>query len=118
MFNRGTSLAKGIAPKFLIADNPRIREEYNDERLWIIHLRYPLFVAEVMHFDDEKNWMRHQSMHTTGASLHYGPELVSIGVIWIEPNDLTAGQLAKLMSRTGDWYHSYLVWEDDQIEGN
>jgi hypothetical protein len=47
-----------------------------------------------------------------GASVDYPNELICLGAISYDRSDNDV--LAKIMSRMGDWYHSYLKWEDNQ----
>lgn len=103
--------------KFLIADNPLV----NDGRTFIVHMREPVIIAEVFHFDldQESEWMECKSHFTTGVSVEYPGELIFLGVVfmaplpWADPQ-VQADNLAKIMSRMGDWYHNYLKWEDAQ----
>lgn len=98
--------------KFIIGDNPLI----DDGRVYVIHLRSPLVVAEAFHFDlhEEDDYDEARREFSMGASVDYPGELIFLGVIYV--GDLpeaytaqeTADKLAKLMSRMGDWYHAYL----------
>ena len=95
----------------MIANNPMV-----DDRVFILHARFPKFIAEPLHFnlDQEKEWMQFKRESNLGASVDYPGKLIAIRVHWIEDNDQTAQRLAKLMSRMGDWYHAYLKFEDSQ----
>lgn len=96
--------------KFLIAENPMV----NDHRTFIVHTREPFFMAEAFHFseDQESGWMECKRQFNLGATVDYPDELIALGVIYMEPTNLNADELAKIMSRMGDWYYSYLKWED------
>jgi hypothetical protein len=105
--------------KFLIAENPIV----DDGRVFVIHLRDPVIIAEAFHFheDQESEWMRCKSDFNAGASVDYPGELIFLGVVFCAPlpKEWTAAQdqadkLAKIMSRMGDWYHNYLKWEDSK----
>jgi len=95
--------------KFLIAENPLV----DDRRVFVIHTREPVVLAEVFHFDmdQEASWLECKRRFTVGASVDYPNELICIGAVYISP-DAEAGDLPGLMSRMGDWYFSYLKWED------
>jgi hypothetical protein len=65
-------------PKFLIGDS-------DDDRVFVIHLHYPRFVAEVV------------EQGVTGT--------VSMEPLWIDkPDDLSASEGARLMREAGDFY--------------
>lgn len=101
--------------KFLIAENPIV----DDGRIFVIHMRDPVIIAEAFHFDEEQEteWMQQKSMFDVGASVDYPGELILLGAVFVAPmpgsEQYQADKLAKIMSRMGDWYHSYLKWEDD-----
>lgn len=99
--------------KFLICENPMVE----DGRVFILHMRKPKLLAEAFHFEleEEDEWMECKRQFALGASVDYPGELIALGAIWGEENDLDADQLAKLMSRMGDWYRAYLEWEDEQM---
>ena len=113
-------------PKFLIARNPMAGEKYG-HRVFILHAREPVMLAEVFHFelDEEEIWMACKSQFKVGSSVTYTyqDELICIGSLWMVENEklramdaqARADYLAKLMSRMGDWYHAYLKWEDEQL---
>ena len=94
--------------KFMIAENPMV-----DHRVYILHTRFPKFIAEPVHFnlDQEKEWMDCKKKSDLGASVDYPGKLIAIRVHWIEANSKSADQLAKLMSRMSDWYHAYLKFQ-------
>lgn len=106
------------ASKFLIAENPVV----NDGRVFIVHMRDPVIIAEAFHFDldQESEWMHCKSHFDFGASVDYPGELIFLGGVfrsilppaWATAQD-QADKLAKIMSRMGDWYHNYLKWEDE-----
>jgi len=105
------------ASKFLIADNPIV----SDGRVFIIHFRDPLIIAEAFHFGvhQESEWMNCKSNFTFGASVDYPGELIFLGGVFCAPlpaswstMQIQADKLAKIMSRMGDWYHTYLKFED------
>lgn len=110
------------ASKFLIAENPIV----NDGRVFIVHLRDPVIIAEAFHFDmhQEKEWMECKSQFKIGASVDYPGELISIGAVYVANDKISesfklytqkeSDNLAKIMSRMGDWYYNYLKWEDKQ----
>lgn len=106
------------ASKFLIAENPIV----NDGRVFIVHFRDPVIIAEAFHFDidQESEWMKCKSQFSTLATVDYPGELIVLGVVfcaplpWIDPQT-QADKLAKIMSRMGDWYHNYLRFEDEKI---
>jgi hypothetical protein len=102
--------------KFLIAENPVV----DDGRVFIVHLRDPVIIAEAFHFDEdqESEWMEVKRQFTTGASVDYPGELIFLGGVFCAPlpkewttAQLQADKLAKIMSRMGDWYYNYLKWE-------
>lgn len=103
------------ASKFLIAENPIV----NDGRVFIVHLRDPVIIAEAFHFGlNESEWMRCKSHFDVGASVDYPGEYVFLGAVFIAPFPWTdpqnqADKLAKIMSRMGDWYYRYLKFEDE-----
>lgn len=97
--------------KFLIAENPVV----GDGRVFIIHTRNPVIIAEAFHFDldQERAWMERKSQFTVGASVDYPGELIALGAIYVAPiENPNPDKLAKIMRRMGDWYFSYLKWED------
>jgi hypothetical protein len=104
------------AAKFLIAENPIV----NDGRVFIIHFRDPVLIAEAFHFNlhQESEWMQCKSQFTFGSSVDYPGELIFLGGVfcaplpWAGPQE-QADKLAKIMSRMGDWYHNYLKFEDE-----
>lgn len=107
------------ASKFLIAENPLV----DDGRVFIVHLRDPVIIAEAFHFEigQDDEWMACKSKFTTAASVDYPGEPVILGAIFCAPvpekwNGLSgqevADKIAKIMSRMGDWYYSYLKFED------
>lgn len=95
-------------PKFLIADN-----EMASSRLFIVHTRTPRFIAEAFHFgiDEESEWLATKKKFNQGASVDWPSELITLGVVWMEGNDLDPDRVAKLMSRMGDWYYSWLKFQ-------
>lgn len=97
-------------PRFIIGDNPLAI----NERIFITHTREPYFVAEVFHFDidDTEDQMKAKAAFKLGSSLEYEDEYIVIGVMQLlEKRPHTRDQLAKIMSRTGDWYHALLIPE-------
>lgn len=102
--------------KFIISINPIV----DDGRIFITHLREPVIIAEAFHFDldEEGEYMKCKSQFSVGASVDYPDELITIGAIYVAPikweGQEAADKLAKIMSRMGDWYYSYLKWEDSQ----
>jgi hypothetical protein len=107
--------------KFLLCENPIA--DKSDGRLFILHTRQPVILAEVFHFeiDDEPGQMECKSKFTIGSSLNYNPEYIVIGAQWVEPEDVPAGEakeyankLTGIMRRMADWYQAYLIWEDSQ----
>lgn len=101
--------------KFLLCENPIV----NDSRIFILHTGTPLILAEAFHFDfdtDEKIVMNCKRQFTAGASVDYPLEYIVLGAIFVEPNNKSVDELAKIMSRMGDWYHAYLKWEDNNIK--
>lgn len=107
------------ASKFLIAENPLV----DDGRVFIIHTRSPVIIAEAFHFNlgQEREWAECKSRFEIGATVDYPGELIAIGLIYhgapdpgfAESVQDLADKLAKIMSRMGDWYYSYLKWEDN-----
>ena len=102
--------------KFLIAENPIV----NDGRVFIVHFRDPVIIAEAHHFemDQEKDYMNLKSQFDIGATVDYPGELIFVGAVFLAPlpwkdSQEKADNLAKIMSRMGDWYHNYLKWEDN-----
>lgn len=98
-------------PRFIIGDNPLV----DSERIFITHTREPMFIAEVFHFDimDEESQLEAKRAFAIASSLEYEDEYIVIGVRQIITNkEYTVDQLARLMSRTGDWYFSLLKFED------
>lgn len=103
----------------MICENP-LR---NDGRVFILHSRPPLILAEAFHFEieDEKNYMDCKRQFDIGASVDYPGELICLGAILHQattPDQKGADQLAKIMSRMGEWYHAYLKYEDNNINKN
>lgn len=103
--------------KFIIAENPIV----NDGRVFIIHLRDPVIIAEAFHFDldQESEWMECKSNFQIGASIDYAGELITLGARFVGPvpdkwfafsTQEQADKLAKIMRRIGDWYHHYINW--------
>lgn len=106
--------------KFLIAENPIV----DDGRVFIIHTRSPVIIAEAFHFelDQEAEWMKCKSHFELGATVDYPGELIVLGArfmgpppyVWSSYTDQElADRLAKIMRRMADWYYSYLEWEDN-----
>lgn len=97
--------------KFLIAENPIV----NDGRVFIVHMRDPVIIAEAFHFDlsQEKEWMDCKSKFAVGASVNYPGELIVLGAIFMSAQ---SNDLPKIMSRMGDWYYNYLKWEDEKAK--
>lgn len=109
------------AAKFLIAENQIV----NDGRVFIIHLRDPVIIAEAFHFDidQETKWMEIKRKFTILSTVDYPCELIVLGAIFCAPApekwqhhnaQERADKLAKIMSRMGDWYYNYLKWEDEK----
>ncbi|MBE7443056.1 MAG: hypothetical protein HS119_11440 [Flavobacteriales bacterium] len=98
-------------PKFMICENPMIKEH----RIFICHTQTPFILAEAFHYDidQEQEWLECKSIFSVGASVDYPGELICLGAVMFDSVD--ADTLAKIMSRMGDWYHSYLKWEDNNI---
>lgn len=101
-------------PIFIVGDNPLDR---SPGRIFITHTREPMFVAEVFHFDimDEESQMEAKQTFTIASSLEYHDEYIVIGVReMIATKKHSANQLAKLISRTGDWYYELISFEDNK----
>jgi hypothetical protein len=118
MVVRKKNKSMGIkGPKFLIAENPLACPE----RIFIIHAREPVIIAEAFHFEEneEKEWLRCKSNFAVGASVDYSGELIAIGAITCQMPEGNAQQqadkLAAIMRRMGDWYYAYLKHEDENI---
>lgn len=92
--------------KFLIAENPVV----DDGRVFVIHLRDPVIIAEAFHFDldQEREWMACKARFEIGATVDYPGELIVLGAVFAAEG---SGH-EKIMRRMGDWYHNYLKWED------
>ena len=110
--------------KFLLCENPVA--EKSDGRIFILHNRSPLILAEVFHHEDlsESEIADIQQKITTGSRLDYGSETIFFEPLWLVPgddNDITSQQhafnVAGIMRRMADWYKSYLIWEDTQALG-
>lgn len=100
-------------PEFIIGDNPT---SDHSNRIFITHTTEPLFIAEVFHFDinDEESQAEAKSLFEVGSSLEHQNEYIVIGVRKLmETKEHNADQLAKIMSRTGDWYFNLLKHEDE-----
>lgn len=97
--------------KFMICENPIL----NDNRVFILHTREPLIIAEAFHFDEnnEKDWLKCKDSFNVGASVDYPNELICLGAVIFESNDVDT--LANIMRRMGDWYYNYLKWEDKNL---
>lgn len=98
--------------KFLIAENPMV----DDHRVFIIHTRDPLIIAETFHFAlaEEKKWQAYKAQYEVGVSVDYPGELICIGALKVLPSpDFNLKELPKVMSRMGDWYYAYLKFEDN-----
>jgi len=109
-------------PKFLICENPFDEASNKEPRLFILHARHPLLLAEAFHFEgysgDEPDLMKCKGAFDVGASVDYPGEPVVLGCLWHEaltPKQESANELAYIMSRMGDWYYAYLDWEDKNI---
>jgi len=101
------------SPKFLLCENPLA--EQSDGRVFVLHAREPLILAEAFHFaaDDEEAQMAAKKFFNVAATLDYSPdEYVVLGALWYREAD--ADTLAKIMRRMADWYESYLKWEDEK----
>jgi hypothetical protein len=107
--------------KFLLCENPIA--DKSDGRLYILHTRKPVILAEVFHFDidDEAEYTRCKQAFPTNATLNYNPEYIVLGQIWMEPVYVPeekaqefSNKLAGIMRRMADWYQAYLIWEDSQ----
>lgn len=103
----------------MICENPLT----NDGRVFILHSRNPVIIAEAFHLDpdDDKAAMEIKKNFETGASVDYPGEYIILGAVFIEPvmsadPQKSANDIAKIMSRMGDWYHAYLTWEDGYEE--
>ena len=88
----------------------------DDHRIFIIHAREPFILAEVFHFDDdqEKEWMEAKSQFIVGSSVDYPGKLICIGAHFVSPCENPVEVLPKIMRRMGDWYHAYLIFEDNE----
>jgi len=102
----------------MICENPMV----DDGRVFILHARNPVILAEAFHLepDQEAEAMEIKRHFNLGASVDYPGEYIILGAIYSAPvenpdSQKTANDLAKIMSRMGDWYHSYLKFEDENI---
>jgi len=108
--------------KFLLCENPIA--DKSDGRIFILHNRNPLILAEVFHFDieNEELQMNCKRQFTIGSSLEFGNQYIVFGALWTIPDarflakeaQKQANELAGIMRRMADWYESYLIWEDQQ----
>ena len=115
-------MKKTKPPAFLICENPIA--EKSDGRLFILHNRTPMMLAEVRHFENmsEADQLNFQRLHTTGSRLDYAPRTIYFTPIWVQENGLPtephkhAHLIAATLRRMADWYKSYLIWEDNDDE--
>lgn len=99
-------------PKFLECINPN----GDPDDLWILHTQHPRFIGKLLISDDEVEIMNFQRQFTAVGKTDYKDLSAVIGVIefWDSPYDNTktlqeqADNVAKLMRRCADWYHSTL----------
>jgi hypothetical protein len=99
-------------PIFIIGDNILSK---HPERIYITHTQDPIFFAEVyhLHITDEAGQMERKQSFTIYSTLEHNDHYIVIGIRqMITDTGHTADQLAELMSRTGDWYSTYLDFED------
>lgn len=109
--------------KFLICENPLV----DDERVFILHTRQPMILAEVVHFeginDSERMDIERKIETPRWARLDYPPETIYFFMIKLYPDEKflkmntqeQADTIAGLMRRMADWYKSYLIFEDNNI---
>jgi hypothetical protein len=110
--------------KFLLCENP-IANEKNDGKIYILHNREPKIFAEVFHFDGEgASYLDCQRSFDIGGKLDYQDEVIIFGAHWMLPDEkflkldtqAQADECAAIMRRMADWYESYLIWQDNEIE--
>jgi hypothetical protein len=104
-------LAMNKLPTFLLAENPLV----DDERIFIIHSKDPMVLAEAIHFSDDSG--KFTIDHAIDSSLHYRDEYIVLAARVIAGNPDT-DRLAKLMRRMADWYRAYLIFEDQDETQN
>lgn len=80
-------------PRFMIADNPMA----DPEGEYVYHSQQPRFLAKRVYDDPTTDF-----------------KIVDDIDNMLQFFKADAGKIAKLMSRLGDWYNSYLKWEDEQ----
>lgn len=116
-------------PKFVIAENPMTERESHP--LYVIHLREPIIIAQVHHFDlcagDQIEEVTEalescKRQYSVGSYTEiYNTETAVLGAVHIaapihgEPQEV-ADKLAKIMRRMADWYRAYCIWEDKNID--
>lgn len=98
-------------PKFLLCQNPIAEKSVG--RIFILHTREPVLLAEVFRFDseDEIKQMECKKLYTVGASLDFPPDYFVFGAVWIEKilSEKDSEGLPGLMRRMADWYEAYLI---------
>jgi len=109
--------------KFLLCENPIVTGDAAG-RIFILHNREPLILAEVLHFQnlDDAKRMEIQGAMDIGSRLDRPPETIFFVAQWARPSELFYGlgtqeqadQLAGIMRRMADWYQAYLNWKDSQ----
>lgn len=104
-------------PAFLLCENPMINK--SDGRLFILHNRYPLLLAEVHHFQylTDNHIINIQRQIRIGGRLDYHPETIFFTPVWIDKEITTqadADKIAGIFRRMADWYKSYLIRENRQ----
>lgn len=109
--------------KFLLCENPIA--DKSDGRIFILHNRTPILLAEVFHFDasDEMAQMDCKRNFSAYGALEYDSEYIVFGCLWMVPDDKfqkktaqqQADDIAAIMRRMADWYEAYITWEDRQL---
>ena len=98
-------------PTFLIADDP-----YNEDVTCVVRLSSPVMICQAFHYHEDsiRDYMKIQKRYNIRATVEYGNEIIVLGYIFCEQNQLDQDQLAKLMSQMGDWYYNCLEFEDQK----
>ena len=110
-------------PKFVIAMNEMVK----DSGQYIIHMRNPLFFAEIFEHENknEQSDFHNQLIQfqkENNVSIAVGRDknfYQPFTLVAINPPATTqeeADNIAKIMRRMADWYQKYCKWEDENYE--
>ena len=106
-------------PAFMLCSNPVAAKSV--DRLFILHNRYPMLLAEVHCFNNTEvakvQYMLNQA-YSVGR-LDHDKDIFLFTISWIEPTGAMMprdvnDKVDPVLRRMADWYKSYLIWEDSQ----